>query len=90
MGSKPKRLVQRRLADLEPSRGLLHGQALCDHAPGARQLVSVDSGLAIARATARRCCGKAGTGAFSDQVALELPERAEQANRREASKSTPK
>jgi hypothetical protein len=70
---KPECLVQCRLADPEPGGGFPHGQTLRNHTVGARQLVGVDDGLATAFSTACSRCGKAGAGAFSDQVALETP-----------------
>ena len=75
---EPKGLVERSLTDFEPGRGLSHSQSFRDHAAGAGQFLGVDSRLAPALAASRSGGSKPRASAFAYQVALELPQRAEQ------------
>jgi hypothetical protein len=75
---EPKGFVERGLANFQPDRGLSHGQSFRDHAAGAGRFHGVDGRLATALAASRCGGSKPRASAFAYQVALELPQRAEQ------------
>ena len=72
-----QRGIQGRLADLEPCCRFPDVQPVGDVLPRPLQLVGGDNRLASAFPTACGGGGQSGFGAFADQVAIELAERAE-------------
>jgi hypothetical protein len=69
--------VKRGFSDFEPSRSFTNSEALSRERTGAPEFFVSDDRLASALATPRHCCIEAGAGSLTDEVALELPERAE-------------
>jgi hypothetical protein len=72
-----ERGVERGPADLDASRDLPNGEALGEERLGAPELFVRHDRFASALATARRRGVETGAGSFADEVALELPESAE-------------
>jgi hypothetical protein len=72
-----ERGVERGLADFDASRGFANGKTLGDERSRAPELFVSHEGLASAPTTAGHRCVEAGAGSFADEVALELPEGAE-------------
>ena len=72
-----ERGIEHGLADLDASRDLTNGEALNEEGVSAPELFFRHDGFAPALAPARRRGVEAGAGSFADEVALELPERAE-------------
>ena len=72
-----ERGVERGLADLDASRDLTNGETLGEERFRAPELFVRHDGFASALAAARRRGVETGAGSFADEIALELPERAE-------------
>ena len=71
-----ERLVKRGLPDLESHRRLAHSQPFSQERLGALQLVRGDHGFSPAAPSTRESGRETGAGAFADELALELAERA--------------